>query len=130
MVRMLTGSCFFFFNDTATTEIYTLSLHDALPIYRGDRALREQHDVVRQVHDGGPRVAQIPEGGGLEKRLDHDVLVAPLDAHRREAGRPGAVERREDRLDDHRTSAAGRRTNARGGPGSRVVAPACAARRA
>src|SRR3712207_7027836 len=26
-------SCFFFFNDTATTEIYTLSLHDALPIY-------------------------------------------------------------------------------------------------
>src|SRR2546425_8910007 len=27
---------FFFFNDTATTEIYTLSLHDALPISRGD----------------------------------------------------------------------------------------------
>src|SRR2546427_6773773 len=26
-------SPFFFFNDTATTEIYTLSLHDALPIY-------------------------------------------------------------------------------------------------
>src|SRR6266704_5712403 len=36
---MLFGNCvvclFFFFNDTATTEIYTLSLHDALPIYRG-----------------------------------------------------------------------------------------------
>src|SRR5260221_3793556 len=26
------GSLYFFFNDTATTEIYTLSLHDALPI--------------------------------------------------------------------------------------------------
>src|SRR2546430_12516310 len=26
-------ACFFFFNDTATTEIYTLSLHDALPIF-------------------------------------------------------------------------------------------------
>src|SRR6266705_2036547 len=26
---------FFFFKDTATTEIYTLSLHDALPIYQG-----------------------------------------------------------------------------------------------
>src|SRR2546427_12817239 len=26
---------FFFFNDTATTEIYTLSLHDALPIWPG-----------------------------------------------------------------------------------------------
>src|SRR3712207_2309375 len=38
--------CFFFFNDTATTEIYTLSLHDALPIYRGPRgaqAAAEQH---------------------------------------------------------------------------------------
>src|SRR2546421_1660712 len=33
---------FFFFNDTATTEIYTLSLHDALPIYtsRAHRSLR------------------------------------------------------------------------------------------
>src|SRR5260370_30934056 len=29
---------FFFFNDTATTEIYTLSLHDALPISRSGRA--------------------------------------------------------------------------------------------
>src|SRR5690554_8077574 len=28
---------FFFFNDTATTEIYTLSLHDALPILRSNR---------------------------------------------------------------------------------------------
>src|SRR5256885_15565786 len=30
---------FFFFNDTATTEIYTLSLHDALPIYLIDSFL-------------------------------------------------------------------------------------------
>src|SRR2546430_11476343 len=30
---------FFFFNDTATTEIYTLSLHDALPIYGGYGAI-------------------------------------------------------------------------------------------
>src|SRR2546426_12836052 len=30
---MLRVSVFFFFNDTATTEIYTLSLHDALPIW-------------------------------------------------------------------------------------------------
>src|SRR2546426_12378042 len=35
------SSLFFFFNDTATTEIYTLSLHDALPISleRGSRVL-------------------------------------------------------------------------------------------
>src|SRR5256885_16116438 len=31
---------FFFFNDTATTEIYTLSLHDALPISEGSAAAR------------------------------------------------------------------------------------------
>src|SRR2546430_2782105 len=31
--RLIYISFFFFFNDTATTEIYTLSLHDALPIY-------------------------------------------------------------------------------------------------
>src|SRR3712207_8039785 len=31
--RILHSSRFFFFNDTATTEIYTLSLHDALPIF-------------------------------------------------------------------------------------------------
>src|SRR2546430_14966834 len=31
---------FFFFNDTATTEIYTLSLHDALPISCSDCVLR------------------------------------------------------------------------------------------
>ena len=35
------GVClfFFFFNDTATTEIYTLSLHDALPISVGDLSI-------------------------------------------------------------------------------------------
>src|SRR6266850_5039118 len=32
---MFHNSIIFFFNDTATTEIYTLSLHDALPIYLG-----------------------------------------------------------------------------------------------
>src|SRR2546422_2625007 len=32
MCLLPTSSLFFFFNDTATTEIYTLSLHDALPI--------------------------------------------------------------------------------------------------
>src|SRR2546428_6395798 len=32
VIRPCRCGCFFFFNDTATTEIYTLSLHDALPI--------------------------------------------------------------------------------------------------
>src|SRR2546423_13364621 len=33
IISVLRFLFFFFFNDTATTEIYTLSLHDALPIY-------------------------------------------------------------------------------------------------
>src|SRR5438045_8006122 len=39
-MQLLLACClhFFFSNDTATTEIYTLSLHDALPIYAGDDA--------------------------------------------------------------------------------------------
>src|SRR2546430_11994107 len=40
-MMLLSSFTFFFFNDTATTEIYTLSLHDALPIYDrqpGERA--------------------------------------------------------------------------------------------
>src|ERR1017187_1319467 len=42
----------FFFNDTATTEIYTLSLHDALPIWRtGDRRIKL--DRLQQGWRGG-----------------------------------------------------------------------------
>src|SRR2546427_7961775 len=41
---------FFFFNDTATTEIYTLSLHDALPIYP-----RTARWGRRRRTSGGPR---------------------------------------------------------------------------
>src|SRR2546430_17523977 len=43
----------FFFNDTATTEIYTLSLHDALPISR-DRARPGRRDIP-QGRDVRPR---------------------------------------------------------------------------
>src|SRR2546430_17677411 len=44
---------FFFFNDTATTEIYTLSLHDALPIFHleahlGDDPQRFAEDVLTE----------------------------------------------------------------------------------
>src|SRR3712207_6994070 len=36
----------FFFNDTATTEIYTLSLHDALPIYLGGARLAKDYGLL------------------------------------------------------------------------------------
>src|SRR2546430_12541614 len=64
----LSNFIFFFFNDTATTEIYTLSLHDALPICRqllarqdrpgsppdrvGRRRARRRH--FRKVSQNGP----------------------------------------------------------------------------
>src|SRR5438034_3270562 len=49
---------FFFFNDTATTEIYTLSLHDALPILstqtqeqgQGNRTSNRQNTTTKQNH--------------------------------------------------------------------------------
>src|SRR3712207_8809152 len=44
---------FFFFNDTATTEIYTLSLHDALPICDDlDDARRVRSRLRRRMGDG------------------------------------------------------------------------------
>src|SRR5438270_7453797 len=38
--------CFFFFNDPATTEIYTLSLHDALPISPGGRPVPSDATLI------------------------------------------------------------------------------------
>src|SRR2546430_11603723 len=46
---------FFFFNDTATTEIYTLSLHDALPIYR--RVGRGKASLLRRGRQQGVRTS-------------------------------------------------------------------------
>src|SRR5258705_9942592 len=65
-------SFFFFFNDTATTEIYTLSLHDALPISpalrRGDLGRHSQADrVVR-------RAARLPRGDRKSTRLNSSHL--------------------------------------------------------
>src|SRR6266446_9369892 len=48
LVCRLLLSFFFFFNDTATTEIYTLSLHDALPILRDRGAEIVADDRLRR----------------------------------------------------------------------------------
>src|SRR2546430_13135224 len=56
MSRYSLLSFFFFFNDTATTEIYTLSLHDALPIFPGS-ATKEGTDRYRNRFEG-----KIPSG--------------------------------------------------------------------
>src|SRR3712207_7993748 len=50
---------FFFFNDTATTEIYTLSLHDALPISRLLRGERPKGDEMRRLVAGAAAAAAL-----------------------------------------------------------------------
>src|SRR6266436_1242396 len=45
----------FFFNDTATTEIYTLSLHDALPIPSSEKAPRSGPSPIRHAAPWQPR---------------------------------------------------------------------------
>src|SRR2546429_2435574 len=45
------GCVFFFFNDTATTEIYTLSLHDALPISRYQGLTKEELPLTECLKD-------------------------------------------------------------------------------
>src|SRR3712207_7407777 len=67
--------CFFFFNDTATTEIYTLSLHDALPISADgleDGGAGELHADVRDVAvaDGGDLRGGERHAGPLQDGLD------------------------------------------------------------
>src|SRR5437660_11787366 len=50
---------FFFFNDTATTEIYTLSLHDALPISFKKSFTSFSHSTRNKTRDGLIRVRNI-----------------------------------------------------------------------
>src|SRR3712207_8007623 len=53
---------FFFFNDTATTEIYTLSLHDALPIYSPEKAC---YTAVQRIVKKNPDKARSLQVGFL-----------------------------------------------------------------
>src|SRR3712207_7986116 len=71
---------FFFFNDTATTEIYTLSLHDALPISAG-------HHRRRYLHRPGLYHRREPGGGDPARR---GRALGYLDGQRE-----GRVERRD-----------------------------------
>src|SRR5690606_41680014 len=77
-VRLPWYTVCFFFNDTATTEIYTLSLHDALPIYAA---------LVLQ------SLEQDPFGGGFLKRIsgkypDCATRIAQADLRRERAYQP------------------------------------------
>src|SRR4030095_17256471 len=64
----------FFFNDTATTEIYTLSLHDALPIYNARLIVDELRLVT-----GNSRCISLPRSEEHTSELQsHSDLVCRL----------------------------------------------------
>src|SRR3712207_9222107 len=101
---MIPSSLFFFFNDPATTEIYTLSLHDALPIFqtaeemlrhRG-RAFAERSEPLAG-HRGHRAPAACPREGREEPQVPGPHVVdvpATEQVHRRgvaegaQAGQP------------------------------------------
>src|SRR6266513_1025140 len=87
---IITFVCFFFFNDTATTEIYTLSLHDALPIYRDGGRCSER--AQRFLVVGREFAAAV-----LVHNLEHADDALGLSGHRERQQRlrtvPGAMVR-------------------------------------
>src|SRR2546425_12109640 len=88
-MRHLSLSFFFFFNDTATTEIYTLSLHDALPISDYDAIYNQlrtetdeakRRDLIIKANDllvsqvvVIPMVARTQPTDGISKAIQGDV---------------------------------------------------------
>src|SRR6185295_20085181 len=109
-------SFFFFFNDTATTEIYTLSLHDALPIpRRRDDPGKAILVTPLQAVDDDDR--DLDEWRGLAKRRTGQVRDRPAGRERqalgplvlgrcaRDTGRPGQQRGEEDRQSPRRSHA-------------------------
>src|SRR3712207_8658690 len=79
-----------FFNQTATTEIYTLSLHDALPIYERQHPRRPRHR--RQDRVGPAAALRRPrDGAGVDRR----------DLRRQAQGEPDESRRRRARSEEH-----------------------------
>src|SRR2546429_7609576 len=94
-MSLLSFLFFFFFNDTATTEIYTLSLHDALPIFGSHGGLRQSSNAFSR-----KRHHHRPLGDGRS--------VARASLSRLQERVPARVDRRvreTDRQKDHRQQA-------------------------
>src|SRR2546422_2288266 len=95
---MHTCCVFFFFNDTATTEIYTLSLHDALPISpRGRHRNRAVRPARRLGRDGAARGARDQEPPHADSRSEEHTselqsrlhLVCRLLLEKKKTSSPG-----------------------------------------
>src|SRR5258708_18723956 len=83
---------FFFFNDTATTEIYTLSLHDALPISHRGGCRQPLHPVAIVENRPGPEEADTGDDLGGDPRA--------IRRARREHHRHNSEDRRAERNED------------------------------
>src|SRR6266508_6644561 len=89
-------SCsFFFFNDTATTEIYTLSLHDALPISpcaRDRRAPSHRPDPTWRPRRSEEHTSELQSRGHLvcrlllEKKKTYNNLPGGWECYRKQVG--------------------------------------------
>src|SRR5437773_10043964 len=75
----------FFFNDTTTTEIYTLSLHDALPISHREGHIGQgvRPDFVILVHDGRDVPDLEPLIGGIDPPARTDMMALGKREHAR-----------------------------------------------
>src|SRR2546426_3200021 len=95
MFRYFGSHCFlyffFFFNDTATTEIYTLSLHDALPI---SKHLEVCHLLAERLGGYEPD----PGEAGLARASNHPFAPAALDPHPPGEARIAALGALDDQL--------------------------------
>src|SRR2546428_8220412 len=75
---------FFFFNDTATTEIYTLSLHDALPISKGKAIIISAGKVAFlrfqdfEVTNGPDLHVYMTSGGNISTGMDLGKLKGSI----------------------------------------------------
>src|SRR2546429_9253968 len=82
---------FFFFNDTATTEIYTLSLHDALPLVLGELAERLLRLPIARRLRAGEKVRErnVHGLGDFGQRSERGHGVPVFDARKVAAQEPG-----------------------------------------
>src|SRR5438046_10201591 len=87
MLHLMTSLCcptfftlfsFFFFNDTATTEIYTLSLHDALPIFAQADARRLRLPAAVGAGQPAAPVRRVPGEGAADRSEEHTSELQSL----------------------------------------------------
>src|SRR2546430_9846511 len=89
---------FFFFNDTATTEIYTLSLHDALPISPG---LPRRSRPARSARSARPRRPRRSEEHTSELQSQSNLVCRLLLENKRERGDAGKRHRQPEQDETH-----------------------------